>query len=268
MAGLIVVPPFLAAASPAERLSRPSTGHDGRDFSQSRSRWLSPTSAPAYTYDQPLRRQARVLQEEGASKSLWQVGSLEPGLDLDDGAPGIWTPAADRQVDERSLGQRCANLSSSRIPRPATRPCLRRRYLVARRCATSLAASNCPSPSSHASPAVRLVRPARKASTPARSNLPGIVRSGRWTATYVAPPPEGIAFRASFTGVTAERLRETRVAVTSRGVPGGEGWQRLPPWLPQDRMVWTVRATWVRPASAAAALSRSRRYAKLRNRYG
>ena len=33
---------------------------------------------------------------------------------------------------------------------------------------------------------------------PARSNLPGVVRLGRWTATYRAPTPEGLVFRASF----------------------------------------------------------------------
>ena len=80
---------------------------------------------------------------------------------------------------------------------------------------------------------------------PARSNLPGVLRSGRWTASFVAPPPEGIAWQASFAGTTATQLAGLRVAVTTSGVPGGAGWQRLPPWLPQDRMVWTVWATWV-----------------------
>jgi hypothetical protein len=77
-----------------------------------------------------------------------------------------------------------------------------------------------------------------------------VSRAGRWIATYVAPPPEGIAFRAAFTGVTAERLRETQVAVTSARFPGGEGWQRLPRWMPQERLVWTARGTWVLPQPA------------------
>lgn len=81
--------------------------------------------------------------------------------------------------------------------------------------------------------------------TPARSTLPGVPRLGRWTATYLAPPPEGIAWRASFSGIAPERLREVRVAVTDFGLPGGVGWQRLPGWLPQERTVWTATATWV-----------------------
>jgi len=81
--------------------------------------------------------------------------------------------------------------------------------------------------------------------TPARSSLPGVPRLGRWTATYLAPPKEGVAWRASFRGVPAERLRDVRVAVTDFGFPAGDGWQRLPSWLPQDHAVWTATATWV-----------------------
>src|SRR6185436_11608750 len=84
--------------------------------------------------------------------------------------------------------------------------------------------------------------------TPARSSLPGVPRLGRWSATYVAPPADGLAWKASFSGVDAERLRETRIAVTDSGFPGGGGWQRLPSWLPQEHAVWTSTATWVVPA--------------------
>jgi hypothetical protein len=100
-----------------------------------------------------------------------------------------------------------------------------------------------------ASLGVSFVLPAGVA--PARSSLPGIVRRGRWTATYEAPPPEGIAWRASFSNVDPARLREIRLAVTDEGFPGGKGWQRLPEWLPQERTVWSTSATWiVLPAAA------------------
>ena len=81
--------------------------------------------------------------------------------------------------------------------------------------------------------------------TPARSSLPGVQRLGRWTATYIAPPREGVAWRASFRNTAPERLRDVRLAVTDFGFPGGVGWQRLPAWLPQDHTVWTATATWV-----------------------
>jgi hypothetical protein len=89
--------------------------------------------------------------------------------------------------------------------------------------------------------------------TPARSNLPGVVRRGRWTATFVAPPPEGVAFRASFGPAQAAQIRDVRVAARLRWFPSGGGPQRLPAWLPQDRAVWSAAATWVLPAEPPIA---------------
>jgi hypothetical protein len=81
--------------------------------------------------------------------------------------------------------------------------------------------------------------------TPARSSLPGVLRLGRWTATYIAPPEDGILWRAAFGPAAAGRLKDIRVVVTDSGFPDGSGWQRLPAWIPQDRAVWTASATWV-----------------------
>jgi hypothetical protein len=83
--------------------------------------------------------------------------------------------------------------------------------------------------------------------TPARSSLPGALRLGRWTATFIAPPADGIVWRASFPASDAGRIQDIRVVVTDFGFPGGSGWQRLPDWLPQDRAVWSGTATWVVP---------------------
>jgi hypothetical protein len=87
---------------------------------------------------------------------------------------------------------------------------------------------------------------------PARASLPGIERLDRWTATYVAPPVEGVTFRATFRGPVADDLSKTHVGVTTSGFPGGSGWQRLPAWLPQERTVWTATATWQVPATTPA----------------
>ena len=84
--------------------------------------------------------------------------------------------------------------------------------------------------------------------TPARSSLPGALRLGRWTAVFIAPPVEGVVWRASFSRIDATRLRDVRIAVTDSGFPDGAGWQRLPAWLPQDHAVWSAAATWVVPA--------------------
>ncbi|HET9270048.1 MAG TPA: M28 family peptidase, partial [Vicinamibacterales bacterium] len=48
--------------------------------------------APAYTHDQPLRRYVRAIQETGAPSAIWEVASVEPGLDLTPDAPGEWMP--------------------------------------------------------------------------------------------------------------------------------------------------------------------------------
>jgi hypothetical protein len=90
---------------------------------------------------------------------------------------------------------------------------------------------------------------------PARSNIPGRRRLGRWTATYVGVPAEGVTFDASFRDVPADRLRELRVAVLMHGFPDGSGWQRLPAWLPQERAVWSATATWVIPAGAGLGIA-------------
>ncbi len=79
---------------------------------------------------------------------------------------------------------------------------------------------------------------------PARSNLPGIVRLGRWTATYLAPTPDGLVFRASFGRIDAGRLRDLHVVATAPGPGDGSGWQP-PSWLPEARTAWTTDAVWI-----------------------
>jgi hypothetical protein len=79
---------------------------------------------------------------------------------------------------------------------------------------------------------------------PARSSLPGIDRNGGWAATYVAPPAEGVVFRASFGRTAPDVLRGAQVLVASPRFPNGTGWQGLPAWLPQERMVWSGAAVW------------------------
>ena len=79
---------------------------------------------------------------------------------------------------------------------------------------------------------------------PSRHNLPGLERSGTWSASYVAVPSDGILFRAAFATTDAARIGQPMVLVTSSRLPGGEGWQSLPSWLPQEHAVWTATATW------------------------
>lgn len=247
VAGILVAPPLIAAAAADERLTRPALLSTVCLVALAVSVPLT-YAAPAYTFEQPLRRQARVLQDVDAPVSLWQVGSVEPGLDLDEGAPGTWSPG--RMVSQTSVPPAILrepfifSASAPAIgPPPADITALTLQDVAG---GIELAVTVVPR---EPGLSVSFVLP--RDATPARSSLPGVPRAGRWTAVYAAPPPEGVAFRASFSGVTAERLRGTHVTVTSARLPGGGGWQQLPPWMPQERAVWTARATWVLPHPVA-----------------
>ncbi|HSC27723.1 MAG TPA: M28 family peptidase, partial [Vicinamibacterales bacterium] len=247
VAGIMLVPPAAAIVTRSRPLVRPAL---------MTAIWLIAVvvasglaySAPAYTVEQPLRRLVRAIQPAPDAEAIWDVASIEPGLDLPPGAPSGWMPANDPPATA---------IPSSRLPHP----------FVFRTKGPSLG----PPPMAIAGfsiepvaggvemtltvvprePGLVLTFVLPDGAVPARSNLPGIRRLGRWRATFVAPPEEGIVFRASFDEVSADALRETRVVVSSARFPDGEGWQRLPGWLPQEWSVWSAAAVWHVPAAQA-----------------
>jgi peptidase M28-like protein len=206
--------------------------------------------APAYTNREPLRRSVRALQDGDAPNATWEVASVEPGLDLGPGAPGGWTLATDTvttsgvplgrygfpfvfRATGPSLGAAPASVSGfSLTPLPE---------------GTRVTLSVTPK-----QPGVAVTFVLPQGVTPARSSLPGIVRNNHWIATYIAIPPEGIAWDASFHKGAERALPSIRLAVSSSRLPGGDGWQSLPHWLPQDMTVWSATATWVLPAQVIA----------------
>ena len=241
IAGIMIVPPFIAVAASERPLVRPSAITALCLLAVAVTVALA-YRAPAYTAAEPMRRDVRVFQDDGAKVAVWQVGSNEPGLDLAEGGPTDWTLG---RVDHptsipRSLFRNPFVFTGTSLPlgaAPAQITSLTTPQVTGGLELVIAVVAREPGVS------IAFVLPAGV--TPARSSLPGVLRQGRWTAMYIAPPPEGIAFRASFTGVTAEQLRATRVAVNSPRLPGGTGWQSLPAWLPQEHTVWTARATWV-----------------------
>jgi hypothetical protein len=42
-----------------------------------------------------------------------------------------------------------------------------------------------------------------------------------------------------------------RVLAISARYPGGQGWQSLPAWLPQDTTVWRMEVEWILAAPLA-----------------
>ena len=182
-----------------------------------------------------------------APTATWEVASVEPGLDL--AAGRARRVDADRRRDARPASVPWGRYSFPFVFR-ATGPSLGsgagggrgvRRRAAGRRHPDALSVVP-----REPGLTVTFVLPAGM--VPARSSLPGVVRLGRWTATFVAVPAEGIAWRSQLPRRRAERrCRTSRIAVTSARFPGGTGWQGLPAWLPQDTAVWSANATWVLP---------------------
>jgi len=198
--------------------------------------------APAYTYERPLRRHVRALQEPDSATSIWEIASIEPGVDLAAGAPIGWT----RQTDAVAVSVPWGRFNHPFVFRTRTEPLgpapadVTGFMITPTGTGVDLSVSVVPR-----RPAVAISFVLPSGLVPSRSSLPGALRLRQWVATFVAPPREGIAWRATFDGTAASRLNDLRVIVTDSGFPGGSGWQRLPDWLPQDRAVWTATATWV-----------------------
>jgi peptidase M28-like protein len=236
---LMIVPPLIAAMVPPRPASRPSLVTAALLAIAAVAGGFA-YAAPAYTYDRPLRRQVRALQEPGQDTATWELASVEPGLDLAAGASAGWTL---QSVPTQT------SIPWGRLPQP----------FVFRTTGPSLGAPPAEVPyftvasfpgGVEMTATVVPQRPGLAVSfvlppgiTPSQTNLPGAMRLGQWTATFVAPTPVvGVTWHASFGAVDPQRLRALRVAVTQTAPD-------LPPWLPQERAVWTSAFTWVLAAA-------------------
>jgi hypothetical protein len=255
-AGIMIVPPLVAVLGSSQPLRRPGLVTAALLLGVAAST-IAAYRAPAYTREQPLRRSIRALQDGDRPSALWEVASVEPGLDLGPDAPSGWMPGT-APVDPQlpplrvpwgnsvfpfvfrtagpSLGPAPASVSSFNV-KPLPEGSLISVSIAVRE--PGLAAS--------------FILPA--GITPARSSLPGRQRLGRWTATFIAVPAEGLAWEASVRGTPPERLRDTYIAITSSRLPGGSGWQSLPGWLPQESAVWSASATWILAAPPETAIA-------------
>ncbi len=239
--GLMVAPPFLAAAARPTPLPRPPLITAACLAAIAIAAGFA-YAAPAYTEDRPLRRYLRAIQDGDAANAVWEVASTEPGLDLESGAPGGWVPATDAPaVSVPMVRWPFAFVFRTRGPALGPAPAHITAFTqtpVER--GVEVTATVVPS-----QPGVTVTFVAPAGQKPARSNLPGIVRNGRWSATYVAPPADGVVWRAYFGTTDPSPFAATRMVVTSGRIPGGTGWQSLPAWLPQERTVWGANAAWI-----------------------
>jgi len=60
-----------------------------------------------------------------------------------------------------------------------------------------------------------------------------------------------VLFRAAFNATDPSQIGTPLVLATTARLPGGEGWQSLLTWLPQERTVWSAAATWALPVTFA-----------------
>lgn len=236
IAGLFVVPPFIAVVTAgAARLGRPQI------FSLFCILALAATGLAAYFGDaytdrHPLRRFARYVQDDGNKTAMWEIGSNEPGLDVDVSSGLAWQP------DNGSMPRT--------VPvAPLAHPF---RFIArAEPSATPATVSVTTTPLEGAIEVVVIARPSDPSAfvtlmlppgvKPVRHNLPGNISAStnRWRSTFVAPPADGVLWRLVLPSDAGPRLGEAGVFVqTAAARPG---------WLPRERTAWSVRSLYVIP---------------------
>ena len=240
-AGAMVVPPFIAAVAATRPLLRPSILTAVLLVAVAVTAGLA-YAAPAYTNAQPQRRQARLIVEPNAATATYEVGSQEPGLDLDQGAPGGWYRATDVPKASITVG-RYPLLFVFRTtgPVPGEPPATVSEFSLKQIAAgTELTMTIVPK-----APGLTAIFTLPDGLQPQRTSLPGIVSRGRWRAVYMGVPAEGVTWRASFKTGVETKLPATVGTVLSSRFPGGNGWQSLPSWLPQEHVVWDLDIAWI-----------------------
>ena len=239
--GLMVVPPLIAATAASRPLIRPSLITAALLAATAATGGIA-YAAQAYTPDAPQRRFARAIVDGAAPVAIYEVAAQEPGLDLELSAPPGWSRATDPPRTALPLGRYSLPFVwRTTAPSPGAAPAALGGFTLAPS-AAGLDVSLTITPRATGLTAV-IVLP--EGVQPTHSNLPGAMVRGRWQASFVAVPPEGLAWRASFRADAQAKLTATRVLIVSHRFPGGEGWQALPAWLPQEHTVWGADVVWI-----------------------
>jgi hypothetical protein len=240
-AAVMIVPPFIATVLSVQPLLRPSM-ITGLLLAATAVTGVVAYRAPAYTPLNPQRREAAIIIDSSTAGAVYEVGGQEPGLDLAPGAPGGWTRVADAPPGTVPFGRLRAPFvfrtsGAAPGPPPATMTAFAVTPVAA---GTEISMTVVPK-----QPGLVFVFVLPEGVRPVRSNLAGAIVAGRWRAAYAAAPPEGVTWRASFAGVADARFSKAQAAVVSARFPGGQGWQSLPAWLPQEHAVWQMRVRWI-----------------------
>jgi hypothetical protein len=203
---------------------------------------------PAYTAERPERRSLRYVQDMLQQKAFWEAATREQNeapVGTDASAPRDW------QADDQAPAVSVPLSRVSGVHRYRTRAS----GLVAPPLDTrgvTLAAEGASDVWIEAT-AVPLLEGTGVAFVlpwgvrPTETSLKGAIRDGRWRAIVMPAPPSGVTLRVRLPHIDAARMSDARIVAIVHGAPGGNGWQRLPPWLPQDAVVWSAESWFILP---------------------
>ena len=236
IAGLFVAPPFIAAVTAGSRgLGRPQIFTAFCVIALAGT-GLAAYFGEAYSDRHPLRRFARFVQDGGRQTAMWEIGSNEPGLDVDLASGLAWQP------DNGSIPR---TVPIAPLPHPFKFTAPAEPEVVPASVSISTAAVG---DATELTVTVRTEDPSAFVTLmlppgvkPVRSNLPGTISSAnnRWRSTFVAPPFDGVMWRIVLPAGAESRLGETGVFVQTAGT--------RPAWLPTTRTAWSVRWMYVIP---------------------
>jgi len=237
IAGLFVIPPFIAAVTAGSTgLGRPPV------FTAFCAILLAVTGLAAYFGEaysdrHPLRRFARYVQDDATKTAMWEIGSNEPGLDVDLSPGFAW------QADS-GASQRAVPVAPMPYPfrftaaaPPSATPASVDVYTTPQDAGASEVTVTV-RPDDPSAVVTLMLPPGVK---PVRWNLPGTISAAnnRWRSTFVAPPADGVVWRLVLPAGAEARLGETGVVVQTAG--------GRPDWLPRTRTAWSVRSLYVIP---------------------
>jgi hypothetical protein len=207
--------------------------------------------ADAYTRERPQWRSALYVADHASGRAAWEVGGLEPGLDVhaDAGAPRDWHPAPAGPLVPGAFPARGtgapfafrATAAPAQAPVAATGAVSREggEVRVQVRAAVSQAGAT-----------LLVVLP--PGVTPLRASLAGTVRDGRWVAAYAGVPPGTTIVTAVFRASDEAALAGIRAGLRTDRLPGAAGPAVVPAWMPAERATWNARAVELVPVSWVA----------------
>ena len=203
---------------------------------------------PAYTAERPERRVVRYVQDMIQQKALWEIGTHEPDPEpagSSPRAPHSWQNADEPPAVSLRIGPVAGPFRYRARGEGLVAPPLAV-HSVARSVegTADVWLETTAVPGLEGTGAVFALPWGVR---PIESNLPGVVENGRWRAAVIPTPAGGATLRVRLRPDALARLPDGRIVAVVNGLPGGTGWQRLPPWLPQTTCVWTARSYFLLP---------------------